>query len=67
MGYPEKAFDGPSHQQTSYRINQTDDGHRGHRVDILRIKCRNDVGEQEAWQGDILLKNNLMSSQVTHT
>jgi len=59
MWYPEKAFDGPSHQQTSYGINQTNDGHRGHRTNVLRIKCRNDMGEQQAWQGDILSKTKL--------
>jgi len=66
MGYPEKAFDGPSHQQTSYRINQTNDGHRGHRTDVLRINRRNDMGEQEAGQGDILSEISLVSSSATH-
>jgi hypothetical protein len=54
MRYPEKGLDGPSHQRASYPINHTDNHQRRQRADVVRTKRRNDMGEEEARQGDIL-------------
>ena len=66
MRYPEKVFDGPGHQRAGYRINQTNYSNRNHRADVLCIKHRNNMGEEEAWQSDILSKIGLVSSSATH-
>jgi hypothetical protein len=54
MGHPEKGPDGPSHQGACYPINHTNDRQRRQRTDVVRTNRRNDIGEEEARQGDIL-------------
>ena len=56
MRHPEKVPDDPSHRRASHPIKQADDGQWAQRADVLRSKCRNDTGEQEARQGNILSK-----------
>jgi hypothetical protein len=63
MGYPEKGLDGPSHQRASYPINHTNNYQRRQRADVVRTNRRNDIGEEEARQGDILsIKNSQLCS-----
>jgi hypothetical protein len=56
VGHPEKVPNDPSHRPASHPIKQTDNGQWTQRTDILRSKRRNNTGEQEARQGDILFK-----------
>ena len=62
MRHPEKAPDGPSHSPASHPIEQTDNGQWTQRTDVLRSKRRNNTGEQEARQGDILSKKKRLVS-----
>ena len=61
--HPEKAPDGPSHHPASHPIQQTDNGQWTQRTDVLRSKRRNNTGEQEARQGDILSENKALVSR----
>ena len=54
MGDPEKGPDGPSHQGACYPINHTNDCQRRQRTDVVCTNRRNDIGEEEARQGDVL-------------
>ncbi len=62
MRHPEKVLDSPGHQRASHSIKQTDNSQRRQRTDVLRTKCRNDTGEEEARQGDILSNKKTISS-----
>jgi hypothetical protein len=63
MRYPEKGLDGPSHQRAGYPINHTNNHQRRQRTDVVRTNRRNDMGEEEARQGDILpIKNSQLCS-----
>jgi hypothetical protein len=61
MRHPEKAPYGSSHRPASHPIKQTDDSQWTQRIDVLGSKHRNNTGEQEARQGDILSKEALAS------
>jgi hypothetical protein len=67
MRYPEKGLDGPSHQRASYPINHTNNRQRHQRTDVVRTNRRNDMGEEEARQGDILpIKTVISAAHNTH-
>jgi hypothetical protein len=68
MRYPENGPDGPSHQRASYPINHTDNCQRRQRTDVVRTNRRDDTGEEEARQGDILpiTKKKRTISSVAH-
>jgi hypothetical protein len=65
--HPEKAPDGPSHRPTGHPIKQTDNGQWTQRTDVLRSKRRNNTGEQEARQGNILSGQKGLGQQVRST
>jgi len=57
MGHPEEAPNNPSHRGSNHPVNQTDDGQRRKRIDVLRSEHRYNAGEHEAWQGNVLSKS----------
>ena len=68
MGYPEKGLDGPSYQGASYPINHTNNHQWRQGTDVVRTNRRNDMGEEEARQGDILpIKNSQLCHYMTYT
>ena len=54
MRHPEGAPNDPSHRRSDHPVNQTDDGQRRKRTDVLRGDRRNDAGEHEARHGNVL-------------